>query len=138
MEAGRVGIANVFGSSLENLPADRRLYAGGGGSVRGYAFRSISPKDANGDLTGGRSAVTGSIELRYSFLQDFGIVPFFDAGTVSRHPVPVFDQPILYAAGIGFRYYTAFGPIRADIAAPLNPRHGDDPVAFYVSIGQAF
>jgi translocation and assembly module TamA len=136
--AGRVGVANAFGSSLEDLPADRRLYAGGGGSVRGYKFRSISPEDATGDLTGGRSAVTGSIELRYRFLEDFGLVPFFDAGTVSRKAMPSFDEPIRYAVGLGFRYYTSFGPIRADIAMPLNPRHDDDPVAFYVSIGQSF
>jgi translocation and assembly module TamA len=136
--AGRLGVASAFGSSLEDLPADRRLYAGGGGSVRGYEFRSISPENGDGDAIGGRSAVTGSIELRYRFLEDFGIVPFFDAGTVSTDSTPNFDEPIQYAAGIGFRYYTSFGPIRADIAAPLNPRHGDDPVAFYVSIGQAF
>ena len=136
--AGRTGISSVFGSSLEDLPADRRLYAGGGGSVRGFEFRSISPKDADGDLTGGRSAVTASIELRYRFLGDFGIVPFFDAGTVSRDAAINFDEPIRYAAGLGFRYYTSFGPLRADIAVPLNPRHDDDPVAFYVSIGQAF
>jgi translocation and assembly module TamA len=136
--AGRLGVASSFGSSLEDLPADRRLYAGGGGSVRGYEFRSISPENGDGDEIGGRSAVTGSVELRYRFLEDFGIVPFFDAGTVSTDSTPNFDEPIQYAAGIGFRYYTSFGPIRADIAAPLNPRHGDDPVAFYVSIGQSF
>ena len=136
--AGRIGYANVFGSSLEDLPADRRLYAGGGGSVRGFTYRSISPEDENGDLTGGRSAVTGSVELRYRFLGDFGLVPFFDAGTVSRSVMPKFDQPIRYAVGLGLRYYTAIGPIRADVAMPLNPRHDDDPVAFYVSIGQSF
>jgi len=136
--AGRVGVASAFGSSLENLPADRRLYAGGGGSVRGYEFRSISPENSDGDEIGGRSSVTGSVELRYRFLEDFGIVPFFDAGTVSRDSMPNFDEPIQYAAGLGFRYYTAFGPIRADIAVPLNPRHDDDSIAFYVSIGQAF
>jgi translocation and assembly module TamA len=136
--AGRVGFANVFGSSLEDLPADRRLYAGGGGSVRGFKFRSISPENSDGDLTGGRSALTGSIELRYRFMEDFGIVPFFDAGTVSRNAIPKFEEPVRYAVGLGFRYYTAFGPIRADIAMPLNPTHRDDPVAFYVSIGQSF
>jgi len=136
--AGRLGMASAFGSSLEDLPADRRLYAGGGGSVRGYEFRSISPENSDGDEIGGRSSITGSVELRYRFLEDFGIVPFFDAGTVSPDSTPNFDEPIQYAAGIGFRYYTAFGPIRADIAVPLNPRHDDDPIAFYVSIGQAF
>ncbi len=136
--AGRLGVQSTFGSSLEDLPADRRLYAGGGGSVRGYEFRSISPENSDGNEIGGRSAVTGSVELRYRFLGDFGIVPFFDAGTVSRDATPNFDEAIQYAAGLGFRYYTSFGPIRADIAVPLNPRHDDDPVAFYVSIGQAF
>ncbi|WP_395014882.1 autotransporter assembly complex family protein [Dongia sp.] len=136
--AGRLGVASAFGSRLEDLPADRRLYAGGGGSVRGYEFRSISPESSDGDEIGGRSSITGSIELRYRFLEDFGIVPFFDAGTVSSDSTPNFDEPIQYAAGVGFRYYTSFGPIRADIAVPLNPRHDDDPVAFYVSIGQAF
>ena len=136
--AGRVGVGSAFGSSLDDLPADRRLYAGGGGSVRGYRYRSISPEDSNGNLTGGRSEITGSIELRYRFLGDFGIVPFIDAGSVSDKATPNFDGGVQYAAGLGFRYYTSFGPIRADIAAPLNPRKGDDPVAFYVSIGQAF
>jgi translocation and assembly module TamA len=136
--AGRMLFANAFGSSLSELPADRRLYAGGGGSVRGYKFRSISPRDSDGNRTGGRSDLEGSIELRYRFLQNYGIVPFFDAGTVSTQVVPTFDEPIQYAAGIGLRYYTSIGPIRADFAVPLNPRSGDDRFAFYVSIGQAF
>jgi translocation and assembly module TamA len=136
--AGRVSFSNAFGSSLEDLPADRRLYAGGGGTVRGYQYRSISPEDGQGNLIGGRSEVDGSIELRYRFFDNFGIVPFLDAGTVSKEPFPDFSEAVQYAAGLGFRYYTSFGPIRADIAVPLNPRHDDDPVAFYVSIGQAF
>ncbi|HVO03380.1 MAG TPA: autotransporter assembly complex family protein [Candidatus Cybelea sp.] len=135
--ATRGNVASAFGSDLEDLPADRRLYAGGGGSVRGYKYRSISPTDSHGDPIGGRSMVTGSVELRYRF-GDFGIVPFFDAGTASRKATPSFDRGILYAAGLGFRYYTAIGPIRADIAVPLDKRHQDQIVAFYVSIGQAF
>jgi translocation and assembly module TamA len=136
--AGRVAVANVFGSNLEQLPADRRLYAGGGGSVRGYKFRSISPRDSDNNLTGGRSSVETSVELRYRFLENYGIVPFFDAGEVSSDIIPTFDQPIQYAAGIGLRYYTSIGPIRADFAVPLNPTRHDDKFAFYISIGQAF
>lgn len=136
--AGRLSVASVFGGSVDDLPADRLLYAGGGGSVRGYEFRSISPEDEDGDPTGGRSLVEGSIELRYRFLDDYGIVPFFDAGTVTEDVFPSFNENVQYAAGLGFRYYSAIGPIRADVAVPLNPRHDDDPVAFYISIGQAF
>ena len=86
--AGRLSVASVFGGSIDELPADRLLYAGGGGSVRGYEFRSISPEDEDGDPTGGRSLVEGSIELRYRFLDDYGIVPFFDAGTVTEDTYP--------------------------------------------------
>jgi translocation and assembly module TamA len=136
--AGRLAVASVFGGSIDELPADRLLYAGGGGSVRGYEFRSISPEDEDGDPTGGRSLVETSIELRYRFLDDYGIVPFFDAGTVTEHTFPSFDEKLQYAAGLGFRYYSPIGPIRADVAVPLNPREDDDPVAFYISIGQAF
>jgi translocation and assembly module TamA len=136
--AGRLSYANVFGGSLSALPADRRLYAGGGGSVRGYKFRSISPRNSDGDRTGGRSDVEASIELRYRFLNNYGIVPFVDMGSVSTNVYPAFDQPVQYAAGLGLRYYTAIGPIRADFAVPLNPRSSDDKFAFYISIGQAF
>jgi translocation and assembly module TamA len=136
--AGRLSVASVFGGSVDELPADRLLYAGGGGSVRGYEFRSISPEDEDGDPTGGRSLVEASIELRYRFLDDYGIVPFFDAGTVTEDTYPSFDEKLQYAAGLGLRYYSTIGPIRADVAVPLNPREDDDPVAFYISIGQAF
>jgi translocation and assembly module TamA len=136
--AGRLSVASVFGGSIDELPADRLLYAGGGGSVRGYEFRSISPEDEDGDPTGGRSLVEGSVELRYRFLDDYGIVPFFDAGTVTEDTFPSFDETLQYAAGLGLRYYSAIGPIRADVAVPLNAREEDDPVAFYISIGQAF
>lgn len=136
--AGRVGLANVFGGDTADLPADRRLYAGGGGSVRGYEFRSISPLDEDDDPLGGRSLVTGSVELRYRFLEDYGIVPFFDFGTVSDEVFWGFDETVQMAAGLGFRYYTGIGPIRADIAFPLNPRDDDDFAAFYISIGQSF
>lgn len=136
--AGRLSVGSVFGGAIEDLPADRLLYAGGGGSVRGYEFRSISPEDADGDPTGGRSLVETSIELRYRFLEDYGIVPFFDAGSVDEQSFPSFEEGVQYAAGIGLRYYSPIGPIRADVAFPLNPRDDDDPVAFYISIGQAF
>ena len=136
--AGRLSLGSVFGGSIDDLPADRLLYAGGGGSVRGYEFRTISPLDDDDDPTGGRSLVETSIELRYRFLEDYGIVPFFDAGTVTEEAFPTFDEKVQYAAGLGFRYYSPIGPIRADVAVPLNPRSRDDPVAFYISIGQAF
>ena len=67
-----------------------------------------------------------------------GIVPFVDAGTAFESSFPDFDEQIRVAAGLGLRYYTAIGPIRLDVAVPVNPRRGDPAAAFYISLGQAF
>jgi translocation and assembly module TamA len=136
--AGRVGFGSISGASLDEIPATRRFYAGGGGSVRGYAYRSLSPLGPFGQLTGGRSLLELSAEARIKITETIGIVPFFDAGTAFESSLPDGKQKLQMAAGLGFRYYTSIGPIRVDVAAPLNPRKGDKPVALYVSIGQAF
>jgi translocation and assembly module TamA len=65
------------------------------------------------------------------------VVPFVDAGSVSAGPTPSFDE-IKYGVGLGVRYATGFGPIRVDVGVPLNPGPNDNPVAVYVSLGQAF
>ena len=136
--AGRIGLGSISGADLDDIPATRRFYAGGGGSVRGYAYRTLSPLGPLGRLTGGRSLFEASLEARIKVTDTIGIVPFFDAGTAFEGSVPDFKQRLQMAAGLGLRYYTAIGPIRVDLAAPLNPRKGDKPVALYVSIGQSF
>ena len=71
------------------------------------------------------------------FRSDYGIVPFFDAGQAYESSAPKFSD-LHYGAGIGARLYTNFGPLRIDVATPLNPRPGDSKIALYISIGQAF
>jgi len=66
-------------------------------------------------------------------------VPFVDAGNAFGSGFPNFSAPLYWAAGLGFRYYTAIGPIRLDVAFPFErPYNNTRPVAVYVSIGQAF
>ena len=121
------------------VPADKRFYSGGGGSVRGFAFQMAGPLDQDDDPVGGRSLVEASMELRWRFWDSFGLVPFVDAGNVYEEVYPSFDDGLFWGAGLGFRYYTRVGPIRLDIATPINPRDGvDDPVQFYISLGQAY
>lgn len=136
--AGRVGLGSIAGADLDEVPATRRFYAGGGGSVRGYAYRTLSPLGPLFRLTGGRSLFEASLEARIKITNTIGIVPFFDTGMAFDAQVPNFKERLQHAAGIGLRYYTPIGPIRLDVAAPLNPRKGDKPVALYISIGQAF
>lgn len=138
--AGRVRFAAIPGTELDNIAPSRRLYSGGGGSVRGYGYQRIGPRDINGNPTGGRSLVEGAIEARVQtgfFDGALSVVPFLDAGTVSRSVTPDFDT-VRFGAGIGVRYNTGFGPLRFDIATPINPGPGDSRIAVYVSLGQAF
>ncbi|HZD92584.1 MAG TPA: BamA/TamA family outer membrane protein [Pseudolabrys sp.] len=136
--AARAAVGSVSGAPLDEIPANHRFYAGGGGSVRGYRYQSLSPLDASGQVIGGRSLFTASFEARWRVTDTFGLVPFLDMGQAFRSELPDFSEPLRYAAGLGFRYYTAIGPIRVDVALPLNPRPGDAGWGLYFGIGQAF
>lgn len=134
--AARVRIGSIFGGSLLDLAPSRRLYAGGGGSVRGYAYEALGPLNASGTPTGGLSVNELSLELRYR-IGSYGIVPFIDAGQVYSTRLPNFSN-LKIGAGIGARVYTNFGPLRIDVATPLSNNKRDVAVALYVGIGQAF
>ncbi len=132
---GLVGQASGVG--VFGLPPDQRFYAGGSGTVRGFRFQSVGPRFPSGNPTGGNAVAAGSVEVRQRIYGDFGIVGFVDAGQVSNDGLP-FSGGWQIGAGIGGRYYTPIGPIRLDVAIPLNKRPGDDSVAVYIGIGQAF
>jgi translocation and assembly module TamA len=138
--AARGRVASIPGAPRDAIAPSRRRYAGGGGSVRGYEYKGIGPHDSVGDPSGGRSLVELSAEARIRtplFDGALGVVPFVDAGTVGEGPRPSFDE-IKIGAGIGVRYYTSFGPLRLDVAIPLNPGPGDPDVGVYVALGHAF
>tara|TARA_R110000824_G_scaffold28174_12_gene94916 strand:+ start:860 stop:2920 length:2061 start_codon:yes stop_codon:yes gene_type:complete len=138
--AGRARFGTIAGAGNNRIAPSRRLYSGGGGSVRGYGYQSIGPRDANNDPLGGRSLVEFSLEARVKtgfFGGNLGIVPFVDAGNVYTSSTPDFSG-LRYGAGLGVRYYSDFGPIRIDVGTPINPQPGDTRIAVYVSLGQAF
>lgn len=120
-----------------SVPTDRLFFAGGGGTVRGYEYQSLSPTDSFGDYIGGRSLFSASAELRWRRSERFGYAAFVDLGAASDDAGSVFSDAKA-SAGLGIRYYPGFGPVRFDIAAPLDKRDGDAPIQIYVSIGQAF
>ena len=108
--------------------------------MRGYEYRGIGPNSSEGDPTGGRSLVELSAEarIRTGLLGGaLGVVPFVDAGTVGEDPQPSFDE-IKVGVGVGVRYYTSFGPVRLDVALPLNRGPGDPDIGVYVALGHTF
>ncbi|MFM5918649.1 MAG: autotransporter assembly complex protein TamA [Novosphingobium sp.] len=134
--AARARIATIQGASLDDLAPSRRIYAGGGGSVRGFGYQQLGPRDPNNDPIGGRSLIEGAVEARYRF-GDYGVVAFADVGQSYTETLPTF-RDLRVGVGLGARVYTNFGPVRIDVATPLARRTGESRINVYVSIGQAF
>jgi translocation and assembly module TamA len=135
--AGRVLVSSIVGiSDIASIAPSRRIYAGGGGSVRGFGYQQLGPKDAQNNPIGGLTSTEFAFEARYRF-GNFGIVPFFDGGRVGDTSTPGIGN-MRYGAGIGGRYYTNFGPMRVDVATPIGRKPGESKIALYISIGQAF
>lgn len=136
--ATRWALGSIVGAERDEIPADERFYAGGGGSVRGLPFQSAGPLDGT-EPVGGRSLLEVSGELRMRVTSSLGLVAFVDGGRAFEDAFPGSGGSMLWGAGLGVRYFTFLGPLRLDVAVPLDRREGvDDAFQFYVSIGQAF
>ena len=138
--AGRIRLGTILGAQRDDIAPSRRFYAGGGGSVRGYGYQRLGPRDIDNDPIGGRSLAEFSLEARIrlkAFGGNFGIVPFIDGGTLSTSATPSFKDWQI-GVGLGARYYSSFGPIRIDVGTPLNRQKGDGAIAVVVGLGQAF
>lgn len=130
---------SILGNKLAKIPHTERFFVGGNNSLRGYAPQFAEKLDANKKPTGGRSFLGTSIELRLPITSTIGVVGFLDSGFAYNSTIPDFKQKLLQGAGVGLRYMTDFGPIRADIAFPLKRRKSiDDAYQVYFGIGQAF
>ena len=136
--ATRVRAGAILTNDLTEVPSTKRLFAGGGGSVRGFARDSIGPRDAKGDARGGLSVVEVGVEVRYRATETIGLVVFTEGGIVDDIPVPDAIGDVRQGVGGGVRFFTPIGPIRADLARPVQLRLGEDPYQLYLSLGQAF
>lgn len=136
--ATRLMLGAIVGESVNGVPADERFYAGGGGSIRGYTFQTVGP--LNGDEpTGGGSKIESAVEIRYRMSEHLGVVAFVDGGSAFKSSLPDFGEELLFGAGLGLRYFSPIGPLRLDVALPLDRRDGiDESFQLYLSIGQAF
>ena len=130
-------VGQVSGAGVFDLPPDQRFYAGGSATVRGYRYQTLGPQFRDGTPTGGTAISTGTVEWRQRILGNYGVVGFVDVGQVSSNGAP-FTSDWHAGAGVGARYYTPIGPIRLDVAVPLNKLPGGNSLEIYIGIGQAF
>ncbi len=136
--AGRVGFGATLSESARDLPADKRFFSGGGGSVRGFEFQTLGPTNSEGDPRGGSSVLEAGLEWRQRIGENWGGVVFLDGGSAFTTVLPSSFRDLRYAAGFGVRYFTPIGPIRADIGFPLDREGDESAFQFYIGLGQAF
>jgi translocation and assembly module TamA len=113
---GRVDAGATFMNSFDQLPPSVRFFAGGDNSIRGYAYKSLGPENASGDVEGGKNLLVGSLEIEHRFADKWALAAFVDAGNA-------FDDTVIDAktgVGLGIRWRSPVGPIRLDFAHPLD------------------
>lgn len=134
-----LGIIEPFGTSRTfDVPIFKRFFAGGSTTHRGFPFQKLGPIDDDEDPLGGNSLLLGSFESRFPIYKDLGCVVFFDYGNVYSEEFDYSLDDIKYAVGVGLRYSTPIGPVRADLGYALNPEPEFGRLQFFFSIGQAF
>jgi|AGTN01.1.fsa_nt_gi Outer membrane protein/protective antigen OMA87 len=123
----------------KEVPIFKRFFLGGSNSVRGYPYQSIGPLNGAGEPTGGNYLVLGNLELRYPLYRRLKGVVFGDGGNVNASGFEFDMKDLAYAVGTGLRYDTPVGPVRLDLAFPVDSR--DFHIArysVYVSLGPMF
>ncbi len=141
--AARAKVGSYVGPDIAESPPDLLFFAGGGGSVRGYPYQGIGVEieetPGNTFVTGGKGLFEASGEVRYRINESFGAVGFVDSGIVTENSgLSGITSSVRTGVGLGVRYYTGIGILRADLATPLEPLPGDSRIALYIGIGQAF
>ncbi|MEM9707034.1 MAG: BamA/TamA family outer membrane protein [Pseudomonadota bacterium] len=136
--AGRTRLGATVGASLDDLPLTQRFFAGGGSSVRGFGFQEAGPLDEEERPIGGRSIFEAAVEARYKVFGPVQLAAFIEAANISEGVTPDFGGDYFVGVGGGARYITPIGPIRLDIAFPLEKRETDASFQLFVSLGQPF
>lgn len=137
--AQKVSLLSIFSSNLDVIPVPKRILGGSEDNLRGYRYLTVSPLGDDGIPLGGRSAIYYSLEPRFRLSESIGLVPFFDFGNVFTTPLPDFKGKWLKSLGVGFRYFSFLGPLRLDLAFPLDRRIDLDPKWWiFASVGQSF
>lgn len=126
---GRADIGYTATRQFDRLPPRFRFFAGGDSSVRGYGYQSLGRLDEAGHVIGGEALLVGSLEYERRFLEKWGAAVFFDTGNAFR----TFGDPLERGAGVGLRWRSPIGPIRADVAWALTER--GTPLRFHLNIG---
>lgn len=128
----RLEVGYLHTKNVQKIPPALRFFAGGDRSVRGYGYKKISPKDAQGKYVGGSKLMTGSLEYQYQVYPDWWIATFVDAGfAANKYDV----KEVKYGSGFGVRWASPVGAIKFDLATPIRDKEGSKNIQFYIGLG---
>ena len=134
----RGGSILTQGDAKSDIPFNERVFNGGENTVRGYREGGASPLDENGDEIGAETYALLNLEVEQRFYSKFSAILFLDTIVNSREGFFQEANDPLHTLGIGLRYQTVVGPVRAEYGHNLNPRENDRTGAFHFSIGFPF
>ncbi|MDD5058388.1 MAG: outer membrane protein assembly factor BamA [Sideroxydans sp.] len=139
---GDLGVA--YGYSGMQLPFLKSLFAGGTGSVRGYDYSSLGPRDSSNNALGGNRRVVGNAEVLFPFPgmekeKSVRWSVFLDGGAVygDGNQVPA-SMGMRYSTGLGVTWFSPAGPIQISWSKPLNNQPQDKLRNFDFSMGTMF
>jgi len=154
MVNGEIGLGG--GLDGKPLPFFENFYAGGSGSVRGFATGTLGPKDIAGDALGGEQRVTGNLELFFPLPgikddQSLRMSAFIDAGGAygpGGSPIGINGPQSTYSefsfdelgvsAGVAVLWVSPLGPLKFSLAQPLVSQPGDEEEVFQFTLGNSF
>jgi outer membrane protein insertion porin family len=132
-----VGATLPYGSTQE-VPIQKRFFAGGRTTVRGFKQDGLGPKGADGSATGGNYQLILNGELRIPLQYGFLFAVFVDAGSVWLDQGPGNGFDLRETSGVSLRYITPVGPISVDYGWKLDRRDGESPGEASFTIGMVF
>ena len=134
----RINRIQTFGDNV-SIPSNELFFLGGDDTIRGFSEDSLGPVDANNNPTGGRSRWIFNQELRFHVARSLSTGIFYDAGKLAQtFSELAIDSQARQSVGLGLRYHTPVGPIRADYAFKLNRKAGESRARFHLTFGYVF
>jgi len=116
-------------SDFDKLPASIRFFAGGDNSIRGFDLQALGPRNAAGEVIGGKYLATGSLEYEVDVINNWSVAFFTDVGNAYND----FADHFVYSGGAGIRWKTPVGLIRIDLAVGLS--EDSSPIRLHINVG---
>ena len=124
----RADVGSILSGDFDSVPLNMRFYAGGDQSVRGYDYKSLSPRDSTGQVIGASNLVSGSVEYTFKLTKQWRLATFVDAGNA----FDAVSEGLKMGTGVGVRWISPVGPVRLDVAWGVSDDNPSPRIHFFM------